>query len=191
MTHPFTDSDITFSRAVQAARMEGNKLRNWLDRDQVTLEAHAERHGRSWRRFTLLDVVRLAIMWRIVEYGFTVEAADEVMVRHFDSGASTLRSVVSGMPNLPPLGAMLVEFGTHTLILCRDGRSAVTAGLPHQTLAIIASDGVQGQRPGGSPVSRRSAWIAKEFDTLTDFAVIRIGAIARDVCERLGLAPNE
>jgi hypothetical protein len=80
-----------------------------------------------------------------------------------------------------------MQFSPYTLILCRDGRSAVMAGLPHETVSIVDSGGVRGRSQGGGP-HRGSEWIADEFDKLHDFVVIRMGAIAKDVCVRLEIA---
>lgn len=75
---------ITFGFAAKAAGISEATLRNWLDRGQVWLEGDDEREEGAWRRFALVDVVRLAIVGRLVGYGLTVEQAAEYASDAFD-----------------------------------------------------------------------------------------------------------
>jgi hypothetical protein len=77
MQSPITERQYAFGDAVLAAGVSPAALRNWLDRGQIPeLDAEAEeRAGARWRRFSLLDVLRLAMVRRVVDYGAPVAFA--------------------------------------------------------------------------------------------------------------------
>lgn len=176
--------EISFGRAALCAGVNEKTLRGWLDRKQVTLSAEAGRTGRGWRRFTATDVVRIAIMKRIVDYGFGVEAADAVLCAHFDDAAFTARALAGQFDESTVLQQSLMMA---LLILCRDGRVALVRGaLPHEPVFIIRA----GEDP--EPVAQEpwraakgSEWFLSDSHTITDFCLIRMGAIAEDVGTRL------
>ncbi|NUB09726.1 hypothetical protein FW320_26645 [Azospirillum sp. Vi22] len=75
MTNPISDKRYRFSSVVYATGGNAKVIRNWLDRKQVTLEANEEREGQKWRRFSVWDAFRLAVIRRLVEFCIPVEAA--------------------------------------------------------------------------------------------------------------------
>ena len=68
-------AQITFGIAARAAGLSEKALRNWLDKGQVGLEFDRDREGASWRRFSILDVMRLAVIGALVRYGLRVQVA--------------------------------------------------------------------------------------------------------------------
>lgn len=175
--------EISFGRAALCAGISEKALRGWLDRKLVTLSAESQRAGRGWRRFTVTDVVRIAVMKRIVDFGFGIEVADEMLRRHFDGVAFTARYLADQLPEARTLeNQLLLEM----LIILRDGRSASVRGaLPHEAVYRLRS----GKDPElvSAPWEARpgSEWFLSESASLTDFIVIRMGRIAIEVIKRL------
>lgn len=181
---------VTFRDAAHAAGVSTKTLRNWLDRGQITLQKDEERPEGGWRRFTPFDVARVAIMGRIVDYGFSVSAADALMAKYFDCSAPGLHATQQMIPDIASGSALSMVFGAKVLILCRDGRSALLQGLPGDTVSMVSSKGVIGEFAGGEPYIG-SEWFAAEASSLQDFTVIRIGAIAKEACARTTAAWGE
>lgn len=108
MSNPIIRAQITFAHAARAAGLTEKTLRNWLDRGQVILTGDEEREGASWRRFSLLDVVRLACVGRLASYGFSVRDA-AVMV---DDLIADRLSLLRRYRNTPPNAIAAALHGT-------------------------------------------------------------------------------
>lgn len=67
-----TGLTYSFTEAALAAGVGPKTLRNWVDRGLINLDADANREGDGWRRFTLYDVLRLAVTRELVEFGVSV-----------------------------------------------------------------------------------------------------------------------
>lgn len=65
---------LRFSDVAFAIEATPKTLRNWLQRDQVTL--FSDSGGTGWREFSYPDVALLAVVRRLVRYGMKVEIAD-------------------------------------------------------------------------------------------------------------------
>ena len=71
---------IPFSAATHAVGISQKRVRNWLDRNLIHLDADEERAGETGhRRFSQLDVIRLGIIARLTVYGFSAERASEIV----------------------------------------------------------------------------------------------------------------
>jgi DNA-binding transcriptional MerR regulator len=103
VTHPIERAQVTFSHAARAAGVTDRTLRNWLDRGQVILEGDDGRVGATWRRFSILDVVRLAIIGRLVDYGVPVAEAYEIVADTIDPGLRGLMDRPTTPRDLPEL----------------------------------------------------------------------------------------
>jgi hypothetical protein len=70
---------VSLSEAADAAGIDSEKrVRHWLDRRQITLDANEKDYGKH-RRFTFLDVVKLATIAKLLRFGMTVERADRLV----------------------------------------------------------------------------------------------------------------
>lgn len=185
MAPALTGSEISFGRAALAAGVSERTLRGWLDRKQVTLTAETARPGKGWRRFTLGDVVRIGIMARIVNYGFGVEAADAIMCKHYDPAAFTARL----NSHLGPEAEWKIlhnSLSMKILVVCFDGRSAgLIGGLPHEKIAFIQGGTITEELAGPWMPAPGSESFIDGSDTVEDFAIIRMGVIAKAVARRL------
>ena len=65
---------VSLSRAAALADVHWVQIRNWLDRDQIILDADKKRKGQH-RRFGFLDILRIAVMGRLTRYGIPAEQA--------------------------------------------------------------------------------------------------------------------
>jgi hypothetical protein len=73
------DFYIPFAAATFAAGISQKRVRNWLDRDLIFLDANAERgDAGKHRRFTELDCVRMGLVGRLTRYGFAPEGASKI-----------------------------------------------------------------------------------------------------------------
>jgi hypothetical protein len=157
MANPVTRAQITFSRAAVAAGLTEKTLRGWLDRGQVILEGDAEREEGAWRRFSILDVVRLAIIGRVVRYGFEVRTAYEIVASTVDG---KLRLVAS-YRNTPP--------------------SVIPAALQGLVIVLAYVDGKRVLRIGYSPADR------PDVSDLGDFLTVVPAMIADEVVQVMDL----
>jgi MerR HTH family regulatory protein len=69
---PFLLSDVIYA-ACQGA---GESLRKWLKARLIELDANV---GEGWARFTYRDLVRLALIRRLVDVGLSVREANELL----------------------------------------------------------------------------------------------------------------
>jgi hypothetical protein len=73
------DFYIPFAAATFAVGISQKRVRNWLDRDLIFLDANAGRgDAGKHRRFTELDSVRMGIVGRLTRYGFAPEWASKI-----------------------------------------------------------------------------------------------------------------
>ena len=156
MANPITRAQVTFGNAARAAGLPEKTLRNWLDRGQVLLEGDDEREGGNWRRFSVLDVIRLAIIGRLVAYGLTVTMAYELVADTVDNQTRALIAY----RNTPPRALAAILSGI-TL--------AVHKGPADEVHVIV---GHTADRPA-------------DTSDLQDFLFIRAGLIATAVLDRL------
>jgi len=76
---------IPFSAATHAVGISQKRVRNWLDRNLIHLDADEERTGETkHRRFSELDVMRLGVIARLTVYGFSAERASEIVEELLD-----------------------------------------------------------------------------------------------------------
>lgn len=69
-----------------------------LDRRQVTTIVPPQPHSGAWRRFQPADVVRLAVIGRLMTFGFTVAEAHEIVVQYVDRALLAVVSVCGDIP---------------------------------------------------------------------------------------------
>src|SRR5262245_6693088 len=89
------ENGFSLSDAAIAAGVEPTRLKNWLDRSQVRLDGERPEVGKH-RRFSFVDVVRIAVVGRLTRFGIKVERADALVARVID-------------PVKPPPAAKLVR----------------------------------------------------------------------------------
>lgn len=177
--------EVLFRDAASAASCPPSTLRNWLDRGQVTLAADVGR-GRGWRRFTPLDVVRLALIKTLVDFGFTVRAADAALVDHYDRHAVRAAIIAELAPELGDAGALHSMNGWH-FAATADGRLASLFGaLPHEEAAHIQGGKIKKLPHPGWRAEPGSEWFIE--DTPPAFLTIRVEKLARAVLARLDAA---
>jgi DNA-binding transcriptional MerR regulator len=70
---------LTFRQVAQAAGITEKTLRNWLDRNQVRLDAQRDRSGEKWRRFSVEDAVRIALIGKLSMFGIPIVQAASVI----------------------------------------------------------------------------------------------------------------
>lgn len=69
---------FTFTETALAAGVKPKALRWWLDKGQVHLDAEDEREGTGWRRFSVVDAIRIALIGLLVGYCVPVEHSSEI-----------------------------------------------------------------------------------------------------------------
>src|SRR5512147_1616517 len=157
---PIARPQITFSLAAHAAGITEKALRNWLDKGQVWLEGDDDREQGQWRRFSLMDVVRLAVIGSLVRYGIGVPAAAEIIATNVDH---KLRAFARDP--CAPRRALYAALNSVTIVISNGG----------------AADGDDrlncrfGYGPADTP----------DTHDLRHFILIRVDEIANDVLARL------
>lgn len=69
---------IPFAAAVFAVGISQKRVRNWLDNKSIYLDANEQRiEDGKHRRFSELDVIRLGLIARLTQIGFSAEEASE------------------------------------------------------------------------------------------------------------------
>jgi DNA-binding transcriptional MerR regulator len=69
---------IPFAAAAKITRLSEKRIRNWLDNAHVRLDADERRLDTSkHRRFSRLDLIRLALVGRLTALGFSAERASK------------------------------------------------------------------------------------------------------------------
>jgi len=72
---PILDRKLRFSDVAFGIDATPKTLRNWLQRDQVTLTSSGEG---GWRDFSIIDVALLAIVRKLVTFGVPLDDADGI-----------------------------------------------------------------------------------------------------------------
>ncbi|WP_155982224.1 hypothetical protein [Xanthobacter sp. 126] len=130
-----------------------------------SLHSDGERADGAWRRFSLVDVARLAVIGTLVRYGIQVSTAHATVEAHVDGILERL----AGYKHTPP--------------------DAIIAALNGMllTVEILA--------PGGTEVAARLVFPAAEADDLQSvieasphFLWIAVGRVVADALARLGAA---
>lgn len=103
---------LTTGEAARLAGMTEKTLRNWLDREQVTLPTP---RGKTQKRLSMLDCIKLAAVSKAVNYGFNVQFANAAVESAF---AGTL----DHMKRTPfPHWTALEPIANTYLVIYRDG----------------------------------------------------------------------
>ena len=198
---PAGRAQITFTLAASASRATEKQLRHWLDKAQVSLQGDDERVEGQWRRFSLIDVVRLGIINALVGYGVpVVQAAEIINARNPKDGA--FRPDGSNLTfNNFSIEQRLRDYADFTMT----PRRMIDSALRGMMLVISTDTGAPDQpndtefqvgsfrcRLGFDPaknpsMSSRGFAVAPKPDTtdLRHFILIDVGQIARDVLARL------
>lgn len=161
---PIGRAQITFALAAKAAGITDKQLRNWLDKGQVLLQGDDDRGEGQWRRFSLIDVVRLGIIGAIVRYGVKVTDAGDIIRDNVDSKLMTL----AGHDNAPRQAISASMRGV-TILISRDVADDVR-------MAVSLTYG-----PADSP----------KIEKYKHYALFDIGQIANEVLARLDDDENE
>lgn len=155
---PILHSQITIRQAARAIGATEKQLRNWLDRGQVTLEGENDREEGEWRRMSIYDVLRLAVVAKIASYGVSVPDANMVCADTIDGRLALLRRYRN-----PPAQAIVTGLATTVLGIYRTETGAL--GVIHEE-----------RKPGELPES-----ILKKGDV----AVFRPSIIASRALDRM------
>lgn len=83
MTKDTPQKPVSLGDAAYAAGIEWTRVRNWLDRGQIKLDADADKDSGKHRRFYFWDVVRIGMIGRFVRYGMNVETASKMTETYF------------------------------------------------------------------------------------------------------------
>ena len=89
------DASVRLPRAAYAVGTTPKALSHWLAAG-LPLLAHAERRGGAWHRVAPLDLIRLAVVRRLLPYGFSVAEAEGILARSVDG--LLLAYPMSGLP---------------------------------------------------------------------------------------------
>lgn len=117
---PILDPKLRFSDVVYAIETTPKTLRNWLQRDQVTLDSQKPEEG-GWREFSFVDVAILALTRRLVDFGITVENASKLAhtILTFMQGDRWM-TIAKGYKNMPP--EVLASFWVNrSVLIAKDG----------------------------------------------------------------------
>lgn len=120
---------FSFTEAALAAGVTPKTLRNWMDRKQICLDADQEREGDAWRRFSILDVIRVAFVSKLVGYCVSVRTASELIESTIVSLAKRLRAFKN-----PPLAALMASYDPARFILYEDGDGYAIEFMPGETM---------------------------------------------------------
>lgn len=101
------DAQVTFGEAARAAGITEKQLRNWLDKGQVLLIGDNKREQGQWRKFAIIDLIRLAAVGRLVGYGLDVSTAYELVRNMVDAGAPEITALSSRVMTLKQLKSTL------------------------------------------------------------------------------------
>lgn len=187
---PLGRAQITFTLAARAAGVTEKQLRNWLDKAQVPLQGDDERSEGQWRRFSLIDVVRLAVVGSLVRYGIPIVTAadlvgDSVDLRLADFADFEGAHVEGLRPTSP--------------------RRAIQGALRGMIIVVSNGGGTEDDnqlhyRFGFNPVAK-PALTPRGFDTrnwpkpdtsdLRHFVQIDVGQVAQDALARLDADSEE
>ncbi|MEC3863302.1 MerR family transcriptional regulator [Mesobacterium sp. TK19101] len=108
-----TQIKIRFSDAAHAIGVKPKVLRNWLQRNQITL--FSDHTGAKWTQFTLGDIAVLAVMRRLVEWGIKVDQANDIAFALIQGKAGMLIQY-----RHTPKEALIAFLRTFRLLLAHD-----------------------------------------------------------------------
>jgi hypothetical protein len=155
---PIGDAQVTFGQAARAAGITEKQLRNWLDKGQVLLIGDDKREQGQWRKFAIIDLIRIASVGRLVSYGVDVSTAYELVRTMVDTaGAPEITALASRLMTPKELKSMF------------RGRRMAVSRQPDGELSIRIADGLRH---------------ALDTADLTDFVFIDIGKIAASTLDR-------
>jgi DNA-binding transcriptional MerR regulator len=83
-TQTLASPTVTARTTADAAGMTLRSLRNIVDRESFPLMCSSGRAGRSWRRFSAADVVRLAVLRRLMDHGLNVAEGAFILDKSVD-----------------------------------------------------------------------------------------------------------
>jgi hypothetical protein len=200
---PAGRAQVTFKLAAHAAGITEKQLRNWLDKAQVSLQGDDERSEGQWRRFSLVDVVRIGIIGAIVGYGIPVTLAAEIINKRSKEAGR----LPNGLPyNNNSIDERLREFGRYTvtprqmidmalrgavLIISTDaGEHDVPAGTEYQVAGVRCRLGFDAEKNPSKCVNGSLSAPKPDAGDLRHFTLIDVGQIASDVLARLDADEN-
>ena len=73
-----TEQSYSLGDAAIAAGVDWTRLKNWLDRKQIKLDGAEPEPGRH-RRFSFLDVLRIALIGQMVRWGLTADTSSNLV----------------------------------------------------------------------------------------------------------------
>lgn len=179
-----TGQTLPFAAAALGADTTPVIVRNTLDRGQASLPTEVGRTGLGWRRFSPIDVLRIALQTRLVRYGVASLRADAILREHFDG---RIRTLLQASPDAD-MGLLPMVLGVAVLVVLRDGRAGMLQGLPGDALHPVTAGGPTGETFTGGQPHPGSEWLAAGITdgSIEDFAVLRLATIAHGVVRRLG-----
>jgi hypothetical protein len=89
---------LTLPATAYCVRVAPDVLRHWRDRRQVTTIVPPQPHSGAWRRFQPADMVRLAVIARLVSFGFTIAEAHGIVVKYVDPSFSSVIAICGDCP---------------------------------------------------------------------------------------------
>jgi hypothetical protein len=195
---PAGRAQVTFKLAAHAAGITEKQLRNWLDKAQVSLQGDDERSEGQWRRFSLIDVVRLGIVGAIVGYGVPVTLAAEIINKRAKEGGA----LSNGLPyNNNSIDERLRQFGKYTvtprqmidmalrgallIISTEDSDTKPVSGEEYQVAGFRCRFGFDPDKNPSKCVNGTFSAPKPDATDLRHFALIDVGQIASDVLARL------
>ena len=115
------DRYIPFSDAVHAVGISQTRVRNWLLRNLVQLDANEERPDtRKHRRFTELDVVRLGIAARLTHFGYSADEASKLIEEVFSKISEGGFEFPPDSPKMSERDQLVGALQTAVLWICAD-----------------------------------------------------------------------
>jgi hypothetical protein len=117
---PISDPKLRFSDVVYAIETTPKALRNWLQREQVTLDSARPDEG-GWRTFSFVDVAILAVTRRLVDFGITVENASKLahtILTHMQGDRWMM--MAKGYKNAPPR-ILALFWANRSVLIAKEG----------------------------------------------------------------------
>jgi len=117
MAKKVDEISLTLSEMARLAAVPETTIVNWRTRGHIDLEADVDREGRKWRRYTIFDVLRMAVTGELVNCCVPISRAwdisEEMIIartRHLASFKNT------------PIKAVVAKFLTQIAIITKDDR---------------------------------------------------------------------
>lgn len=118
MPNQINEKRFTFTEAALAAGLTPKQLRNWLDKERgygLVLDAETERPGDGWRRFSIVDVLRINFIGAAVEFCISVKDAAQIIETVISKKLNFLITYKN-----TPMGVILATFKQSWLTIWRD-----------------------------------------------------------------------